>query len=68
METKATEQDQTSELRTIQHEVNNALTAIFGHAQLLLLRGQLDDKARERVLKIDELAHQIRHTINKLTN
>ena len=39
----------------VRHEINNPLTGVLGHAQLLL-REELSDKARARVLKIEELA------------
>ena len=68
METNGNGADKTSELRDIQHEVNNALTGIVGHAQLMLMRGQIDDKSRERVVKIDELAQRIRVTISKISD
>lgn len=68
METNGNVADKTSELRDIQHEVNNALTGIVGHAQLMLMRGQIDDKSRERVVKIDELAQRIRLTISKISD
>ncbi len=68
MKTIANGEDKVLELREIQHEINNALTGITGHAQLLLMRGQIDDKSRERVVKIDELAHRIRLIISEITN
>ena len=39
----------------VRHEINNPLTGVLGHAQLLL-REDLTDKARARVQKIEELA------------
>ena len=39
----------------VRHEINNPLTGVLGHAQLLL-REDLSEKARARVLKIEELA------------
>lgn len=39
----------------VRHELNNPLTGVLGHAQLLL-REELSDKARARVQKIEELA------------
>src|SRR5687767_4507993 len=39
----------------VRHEINNPLTGVLGHAQLLL-REELSDKVRARVQKIEELA------------
>ena len=39
----------------VRHEINNPLTGVLGHAQLLL-REELTDKVRARVKKIEELA------------
>ena len=39
----------------VRHEINNPLTGVLGHAQLLL-REDLSDKVRARVQKIEELA------------
>ena len=53
-------ESEAAEVRHIRHEINNALTGIIGHTQLLNLRGELNDKARARVEKIEELANRIR--------
>lgn len=39
----------------VRHEINNPLTGVLGHAQLVL-REDLSDKVRARVQKIEELA------------
>jgi signal transduction histidine kinase len=39
----------------VRHEINNPLTGVLGHAQLLL-REDLSDKVKQRVQKIEELA------------
>jgi signal transduction histidine kinase len=39
----------------VRHEINNPLTGVLGHAQLLL-REELSEKVRARVQKIEELA------------
>jgi signal transduction histidine kinase len=39
----------------VRHALSNPLTGVLGQAQLLL-RGDLNDKVRERVQKIEELA------------
>lgn len=53
-------EEQMTEARRIWHEINNVLAGILGHTQLLRLHGQLSDKDRERVYKIEELAHRLR--------
>ena len=40
------------------HEISNPLTGVLGQAQLLL-RGELPDKVRERVQKIEELTLRV---------
>lgn len=67
MQTDASER-QNSELQQFRHEVNNALTGILGHTQLLLLRGRIDEKSRERVEKIEELSNRIRTAIANLND
>ena len=47
-------------LQRVGHEINNALTTLLGNTQMLLLRGNLDEKSRERVEKIEEQAKRIR--------
>src|SRR5438445_9861302 len=39
----------------VRHQINNPLTGVLGHAHLLL-REDLSDKVKQRVLKIEELA------------
>lgn len=68
MEESANKEDTVSELRRIRHEINNALTGVIGHTQLLLLRGQMDEKSRERVVKIEELANRIREIAANIKN
>lgn len=43
----------------IRHDLNNALTGILGQTQLLL-REDLDDRSRERVMMIEALAVRIK--------
>jgi nitrogen-specific signal transduction histidine kinase len=45
--------------RQLRHEINNALAGVFGHTQLLLLGGELNERSRNRVLKIEEMARRI---------
>ena len=47
------------------HELSNPLTGVLGQAQLLL-RGELPDKVRERVQKIEELALRVGDIAAKL--
>ncbi|HZH35506.1 MAG TPA: histidine kinase dimerization/phospho-acceptor domain-containing protein [Pyrinomonadaceae bacterium] len=56
-----------SEVRQIRHEINNALTGLIGQAQLLRMRGNLDEKAHERVVKIEEMANRIRELAAQLS-
>jgi len=42
----------------VRHEINNPLTVLLGQAQLLL-RGDLPDKVKERVEKIEQLALRV---------
>ncbi len=53
-------------LQRIKHEINNALTALLGNTQILLLRGNLDEKSRERVRRIEEQAQRIRELAAEL--
>lgn len=53
-------------LQRVRHEINNALTAILGHTQILLLRGNLDEKSRVRIEKIEEQAKRIRELAAEL--
>ena len=49
----------------VRHEINNPLTGLIGQAQLLL-REDLSDAARRRVLTIEQLANRIRDTVAEL--
>ena len=49
----------------IRHEINNPLTGVLGQAQLLL-REELDDRARKRVQTIEELSIRIRDIVAQL--
>ena len=54
-------------LLRVRHEINNALTAILGNTQILLLRGgNLDEKSRVRIEKIEEQAKRIRELAAEL--
>lgn len=50
----------------VRHEINNPLTGIIGQAQLLLLRGGLNEAARRRVQTIEHLAGRIRDAAAEL--
>jgi len=49
----------------VRHEINNPLTGLIGQAQLLL-REELSEPARRRVLTIEQLANRIRDTVASL--
>ena len=52
---------------TVNHEINNPLTAILGNVQLLLLkRGDLDDELKSKLKVIEESASRIREVTQKL--
>ena len=50
----------------IAHELNNPLTGVMGYAQLLQLRKDLDDRARENLLKINNLALRCQKIVQNL--
>lgn len=49
----------------VRHEINNPLTGILGQAQLLL-REELNDKARQRAETIEQLARRLAKTVAEL--
>ncbi|HZI19911.1 MAG TPA: histidine kinase dimerization/phospho-acceptor domain-containing protein [Pyrinomonadaceae bacterium] len=49
----------------VRHEINNPLTGLIGQTQLLL-REDLTETARRRVLTIEQLANRIRDTVAEL--
>jgi signal transduction histidine kinase len=49
----------------VRHEINNPLTGLIGQTQLLL-REDLSETARRRVLTIEQLANRIRDTVAEL--
>jgi len=49
----------------VRHDINNPLTGVIGQAQLLL-RSELDPKARHRVETIEQLAGRIRDIVAEL--
>jgi signal transduction histidine kinase len=49
----------------IRHEINNPLTGILGQAQLLL-REDLNERARKRAQTIESLAMRLRDIVGKL--
>jgi signal transduction histidine kinase len=53
-------------LHRVRHEINNALTAVLGNTQILLLRANLDEKSRVRIEKIEEQAKRIRELAAEL--
>jgi signal transduction histidine kinase len=52
---------------TINHEINNPLTAVLGNVQLLLLKEKdLPDEIRDRLEKIEESSMRIRDAVSRL--
>ena len=49
----------------VRHEINNPLTGVLGQAQLLL-REDLNDKARKRAQSIEELALRLKDIVMQL--
>ncbi len=49
----------------VRHEINNPLTGILGQEQLLL-REELNDKARKRAETIEQLARRLAATVAEL--
>jgi signal transduction histidine kinase len=49
----------------VRHEINNPLTGVLGQAQLLL-REDLNEKARKRVETIETLAMRLRDIVGQL--
>ena len=50
----------------IAHELNNPLTGVMGYSQLLQLRKDLDDQAKESLLKINNLALRCQRIVQTL--
>ncbi len=50
----------------IAHELNNPLTGVMGYSQLLQLREDLDDRAKESLLKINNLALRCQKIVQNL--
>ena len=58
--------DEVAELVSrVRHEINNPLTGILGQAQLLL-REDLNEKARKRAETIERLAQRLAQTVAEL--
>ena len=58
--------DEVAELITrVRHEINNPLTGVLGQAQLLL-REELNERARKRAEIIEELAIRLRDIVAQL--
>lgn len=49
----------------VRHEINNPLTGVLGQSQLLL-REELNDRARKRTQTIEDLAIRIRDIVAQL--
>jgi len=52
---------------TLNHEINNPLTAVLGNVQLLLMKGKdLPEDVRNRLLMIEQSSLRIRDAVSKL--
>ena len=49
----------------VRHEINNPLTGVLGQAQLLL-REELNDRARKRAQAIEDLALRLKDIVGQL--
>ena len=49
----------------VRHEINNPLTGVLGQAQLLL-REELNDRARKRAQSIEDLALRLKDIVAQL--
>ena len=49
----------------VRHEINNPLTGVLGQAQLLL-RADLNERARKRAESIEELALRLKDIVGQL--
>jgi signal transduction histidine kinase len=49
----------------VRHEINNPLTGVLGQSQLLL-REELNDRARKRAQSIEELALRLKDIVAQL--
>ena len=52
---------------TVNHQINNPLTAVLGNAQLLLSRGDLDQATMDKLKVIEESALRIKKILQSLT-
>jgi two-component system NtrC family sensor kinase len=50
----------------VAHELNNPLTGVMGYSQLLQMRRDLDDRTKENLLKISDLALRCRKIVQNL--
>ncbi len=50
----------------IAHELNNPLTGVMGYSQLLQMRADLDERARESLVKINHLAARCQKIVQNL--
>ena len=50
----------------IAHELNNPLTGVMGYSQLLQMRGDLDERARDSLVKINNLATRCQKIVQNL--
>ena len=50
----------------IAHELNNPLTGVMGYSQLLQMRGDLDERAKDSLVKINNLATRCQRIVQNL--
>jgi two-component system NtrC family sensor kinase len=50
----------------IAHELNNPLTGVMGYSQLLQMRGDLDERAKDSLVKINNLATRCQKIVQNL--
>jgi DNA-binding response OmpR family regulator len=50
----------------LEHEINNPLSALLGHAELLMMEGGLTDEQQEQILIIQEQAARIAQVVRRL--
>jgi two-component system NtrC family sensor kinase len=58
-------EEMTDLVARVRHEINNPLTGVLGQSQLLL-REELNDKARKRAQTIEDLAIRMRDIVAQL--
>lgn len=55
-----------TEVAAVKHEANNALMGLVGHAELLLLRADLSEDARNHAREVSACSERLRELISRL--